>query len=323
MTDEAIDPGTNPVVGEPVGTESSLSNWAGDYVTDMLGRGWGLSEMPYDAYEGPLVAGASPLQEQAWTGLSSLAAPGADAYTATDYGTGRFTDPGVAQSYMNPFLEQVMRPQMDELRRQSEIQRNMDAARLTKAGAFGGSRQAIMDSERIDNTARLMNEVLGTGYRDAYNRAADIFRTDEARQLDASRLGEESRQFEANFGNTAFDNALRLLGAQQNAGAVERGIAQEGIQADLAQFMEERDFPFKQLQFMQSLLQGLPLEAQSVSYAGPSGLSNLLGGTSVIMSLLDLILGGEVDEGGGLGDQDWQDYIESDAFQDFLDSIGV
>ena len=48
-------------------------------------------------------------------------------------------------------------------------------------------------------------------------------------------------------------------------GATQRGIESEGITADRLQFEEERDFPYKQVQYMQSLLQGLPIEAQSYS----------------------------------------------------------
>ena len=48
-------------------------------------------------------------------------------------------------------------------------------------------------------------------------------------------------------------------------GAVQRGIESEGITADRLQFEEERDFPYKQVQYMQSLLQGLPIGAQTCS----------------------------------------------------------
>lgn len=57
------------------GTESNLSNWAGDYVTDMLGKGQALSNMPYQAYQGPLTAGASNLQNQAFNQASNLSVP--------------------------------------------------------------------------------------------------------------------------------------------------------------------------------------------------------------------------------------------------------
>jgi hypothetical protein len=43
----------NTGVGQQTGTESSLSNWAGPYVTDMLGRGQALANQDYQAYGGP------------------------------------------------------------------------------------------------------------------------------------------------------------------------------------------------------------------------------------------------------------------------------
>jgi len=45
----------------------------------------------------------------------------------------------------------------------------------------------------------------------------------------------------------------------------------------LAQFTEERDDPKRNLLFMQSLLDGLPLETQTYSSYEPSGLQSLAG----------------------------------------------
>ena len=69
------------------GTESALSSWAGPYVTDMLGKGQALSEAPYQEYSGPLTAGTSPLQQQAFGTAANLGVPsgiGAAAQTAGD-----------------------------------------------------------------------------------------------------------------------------------------------------------------------------------------------------------------------------------------------
>jgi len=55
--------------------ESSLSSWAGPYVTEMLGRGQALAGLPYQAYMGPLTAGPSELQTQAFQGLGALNIP--------------------------------------------------------------------------------------------------------------------------------------------------------------------------------------------------------------------------------------------------------
>ena len=69
-----------------IGTESNLSNWVGPYVTDMLGKGQALSETPYHAYQGPLTAGDSPLQAQAFNNASNLAVPGTIGQAATTAG---------------------------------------------------------------------------------------------------------------------------------------------------------------------------------------------------------------------------------------------
>ena len=62
----------DPLEGKITGKESSLSNYVGPYVTEMLGRGQALAGMPYQAYQGPLTAGQSDLQSQAFTGLAGF-----------------------------------------------------------------------------------------------------------------------------------------------------------------------------------------------------------------------------------------------------------
>ena len=69
------------------GTEQGLSNYVGPYVTDMLAKGQALANAPYQQYQGPLTAGASDLQNQAFNTASNLQVPGsigAAAQTAGD-----------------------------------------------------------------------------------------------------------------------------------------------------------------------------------------------------------------------------------------------
>jgi hypothetical protein len=75
----------------------------------------------------------------------------------------------------------------------------------------------------------------------------------------------------------------------QDAGMMQRNIEGQGIAADVAQFEQERDYPYKQVQFMQSLLQGLPLETQSYQYYEPSGLQSLAGGANAVKSTFDVL----------------------------------
>jgi hypothetical protein len=91
--------------------------------------------------------------------------------------------------------------------------------------------------------------------------------------------------------NEANQYGFDVLGGYGAAGATQRGIEQQGLSADKSQFEEERDFPYKQVQYMQSLLQGLPLEAQSYSYSQPSDLQNLLGSTAGVKDIMQSLYG--------------------------------
>jgi len=266
--------GTTPTVGTPTGGESSLSTWAGPYVTEMLGRGQALASMPYQAYQGPLTAGPSQLQTQAFQGIGGLQLPTAD---QTSFTPTQFTG-GIAQQYMNPYLQGALDPQIAEARRQAEIQRVQNAGRLSQAGAFGGSRQAIMESEGNRNLLSNLANITGQGYKTAFEQAQQQFNTEQERQR---------AQTEAN-------RAYGLTGLQRQAelGGLQRGIESEGITADIGQFREERDYPYKQVQYMQSLLQGLPISAQSYSYQQPSTLNQMLSSAGGISDLYKILFPG-------------------------------
>jgi hypothetical protein len=65
-----------PVMASPdAASMQTISNWAAPYITDYLSKGQALASMPYEAYSGPLTAGASDLQQQAFQGLAGLAVP--------------------------------------------------------------------------------------------------------------------------------------------------------------------------------------------------------------------------------------------------------
>ena len=257
----------DPLAGAQLSTESALSNWAGPYVTDMLGKGQALSETPYQAYQGPLTAGSSDLQNQAFQGVAGLTLPS----NMGGFTPQSFTSPGTAQQYMNPYLQASLDPQLAEIRRQSDINRLGYTGKLTQAGAYGGSRQAIMDSENNRNLGSQLALTTGQGYNTAYDKAANQFNTEQATGLQAQGANNQ-------YGLAALDK-------QANLGATQRGIEGEGIAADLAQFNQERDFPYKQVQYQQSLLQGLPLATQSYTYQQPSTVANAAGTAGGLASL--------------------------------------
>lgn len=265
----------DPMVGLETGRESALSNYVGPYVTEMLGRGQALASEPFQAYTGPLTAGASNLQTQAFQGLAGLTIPTSNmgAFTPQTFTADQ------AKNYMNPYLQASLDPQISELRRQAEIQRNADASRLTRAGAYGGGRQAVMESEGNRTLLDKLSGITSAGYKDAYDKAMQQFNIEQGR-------GQTAQDATNQYG-------LAALQKQTDVGGIQRGIESEGITADRAQFETERDYPLKQVQYMQSLLQNLPLATQSYSYNQPSAISQAGSQAGGLMDMYDRLFGGK------------------------------
>jgi hypothetical protein len=405
------------------GTESNLSNWAGPYVTDLMGKTQALTGAALrkpEFYKGKLAAGQSDLQNKAYSYAGNLSTPtsiGAAANTAgniatnlsntsayspttatnqynapTAYAPNAFTNQynaptayqpttainqynapdayksvgsefgaDQANQYMNPYLQMSLQPQIEEARRQSQITQMQNAARMAKAGSFGGGRQAIMDAETQRNLGTKLAEITGQGYNTAFSNAQQQFNADQLRKIQESQYGstqgmtaaqmqaqyglsaeeanEKSRQFAANqamnaaanraqyglsaeqeaekskqFGSTqgmtaaanraqyglsaeqeaeksrqfganygidaqkaglAAAQAQGQLGSMQNQtslanlntlatlGNTQQATEQAGLEAAQKQFELQKADPYKQLQFQQSMLQGMPTTAQS------------------------------------------------------------
>jgi hypothetical protein len=171
---------------------------------------------------------------------------------------------GMASQYMNPYLQSVLQPQLEELRRQSQINLQPGLAKLTQAGGYGGGRQAIMESEANRNLLQQQNQAIGTGYSNAYDKAMGQFNVEQGQ-------------------------AKTLADIMGQAGGQQRGIEQEGITADYNEFLAQRDYPQKMLQFQQSMLQGLPISTVSTSPASMTGLGSLQSTVGTLGSTYDLL----------------------------------
>jgi len=242
--------------GVPLDTSktSTLSPWAGDYVTNFLGQGAALANAPQQVFGGPLTAGASNLQQQGFAGISDVAAGG---FQPTTFTSGTFGT-AEANKYMNPYLTSALQPQIDEARRQSQITQQQNAAKMTQAGAFGGSRGAIMDAETQRALGANLANITGTGYNTAYDKAMAQFNAEQGRGLDTQKATEASRQYSADYG-------LKSLSDLMSAGATQRAIEGEGIAADKAQFEQQQAYPFNMVEFQRKLVEGLPIGASTTA----------------------------------------------------------
>jgi hypothetical protein len=304
-----------------------LSDWAAPYVTQMLGQTQALAAQPYQVYQGPMTAGESGLQTNAFQGLGSLTVPTGMTTAANTAGdltskfqnlaykptTGSF-DATQASAYMNPYLQASLNPQLEEARRQSQITQQQNAAKMTQAGAFGGSRGALLDAETQRSLGANLANITGTGYNNAYDKAMQQFNADQQRKMQEAQYGAtyglqglqgalQGAQAQSSLSNTLNSANLGNLQAQMAGGAAQRGIEQEGITADLNEFNAQRDYPQKMLQFQQSMLQGLPVQSVQNTAGSLSGLGTLfagLGGGAAVASNLGYKNVGELLKGFGL-----------------------
>ena len=296
-----------------MGTEQTLAGWTGDYVPNMLAQGQALANAPYQQYQGPLTAGASELQNKAFTTAGNLATPSSIGTAANTAGTiankaqGLSYTPNTAtfgadqaKQYMNPYLQQSLDPQLAEARRQSDITAQQNNAAMTKAGAFGGGRQAILTGENQRNLGSNLANITGQGYNTAFTNAMSQFNADQARKMQENQFGAnyglqglqtglQAAQTQGQLGSTQSQADLANLSAQAGLGAQQRGIESEGIAADKAQFEAARDNPYKMLQFQQSLLNGLPISAQNYQSAGTSTLGDVASGMSTVDKMLSTL----------------------------------
>jgi hypothetical protein len=296
---------------------SELPDWAKGYAKDALARTGALTDInqnPYQAYDAPRIAGFNPMQQQAQqqaagmttapqlSGATGMAAEAGlraldQRYDPTQFSAGQFGQAD-AQQYMSPYMQSVVDIQQREAQRNADIAGTQRNAQAVGAGAFGGSRQAIMDSEAARNLATQKGDIQAQGSQAAFQQAQSQFNADQARRMQAQQLAEQSKQYGAGFGlqglSTALQSAGQLgaLGGQQFAqgmdinklqsayGGQQQALEQQGLSQGYQDFLNQQNYPYKQLGFMSDMIRGLPLGQQSTRQlyeAAPSTLNTVAG----------------------------------------------
>ena len=152
--------------------------------------------------------------------------------------TQSFAQPGSAEAYMSPYMQNVVNAQQREAIRQSNIQRTNEQAAATRAGAFGGSRQAIVEAERQRNLGTQLGDIQASGLQQAYQQAQGQFNTEQQARLAAQQANQQagltvgaqnlSAQQQAAVQNQAAALQAQGMNAQQ---AMQAALANQQMQA--------------------------------------------------------------------------------------------
>ena len=216
-----------------------------------------------------------------------------------------FTAPGVSQAYMSPYMQNVVNAQQREARRAGEIQRNQNQAQAVGQGAFGGSRQAIVEAERQRNLATQLGDIQAQGLQGAYQQGMGQFNAEQNAYLQAQQANqganlqagiqnlqaqqaaqaaqEASRQFGAQLGLQGYGQSLQAaqalgqLGQQQyqqdmgtiqamaGLGAQEQAQMQNIINQEMQNYATAQQYPLMQLGVMSNMLRGLPMQSSTTN----------------------------------------------------------
>jgi len=226
------------------------------------------------------------------------------------YGNAAQLDLKSINNYMNPYTQNVIDTTMSDLSRQRQMQGAADNASAVKAGAFGGSRQAVQNAltnEAYDrNTASTVANLRNTGYNTALGAAQSDVANRQAAMLANLGFGNQAAEFGANATNAANlanqnayanNQTLKLnaanlgntIGSNQQSQAYQAGQNQMNLGLMDQEYQQKimdatRNLPLEQQAIINQALginpaggSGMTSTATSVSQQGSKSGSGLLG----------------------------------------------
>jgi hypothetical protein len=305
-------------------TSSNVPEYARPYVENMLSSAQSqiynddmTGFRPYQPYSTDVnnyFAPFSPLQQQAQQGAANLQTPGqigmgsdltaiggvgalgtasqmANAGQNYQNQATSMYGPGSVGAYMNPYIAQSLAPQLQQLNQQFGIKGAQEQGAATNAGAFGGSRNALMQGLNQQNQQMAAQQAIAQGYDKAFQQAQ------QAQQF-GNTLGLQGQQGALQGLGQAINagQGLGQLGGQQLAaqqgiintqgtmGAQQQSLEQNKINQAIQDYATQQQYPFMQLGMMNSMLRGLPMQNMSTQQyqATPSYLTQGLGAVGTL-----------------------------------------
>ncbi len=264
-------------------TQTSIPEYAKPYVERLLGKAESFTESPYQAYGGERIAGFTPMQQQAFQSAANLQPSqqlgygtqlaglgGLNAMNAGQNYQNMATNPYAAQAYMSPYIENALAPQMAEAQRQSAIQGVQNQSQAAMQGAFGGSRQGIVEAERQRNLQTQLGDIYGRGMQNAFQNAQQAQQFGSTLGLQGNQAAIQAAQTMGQLGQTQFGQQKDIINAQANAGAQQQGLQQQVLQQRYQDFLGQKAYPQQQLAFMSDILRGIPLgQSTTAQYTAP------------------------------------------------------
>ena len=262
---------------------------------ELFQAGKQLAGQPFVPYTGPRVAGFNPDQLRQFqatrglfetgmefdplTGLQSLAQQ--EAPQIGQVGSLLGADIG---AYQSPYQQQVIDQSMADIQRQADIARGQAQSRAIGAGAFGGSRSALLESESqrpfIEQMARTSAGLRESGFQQAQRAAESDIARQQQMAMFAPELELRARQQQAGLLGGVGAEQMSRLGQLGQIGAQQQQLQQMGLQAPYEEF--QRALAYGPQQFG-LLAAGQGVTTPTTTMQQKTGLGDVLSGAAGLL----------------------------------------
>lgn len=215
-----------------------------------------IADRPYQAYEDQRVADLDPNEQRGYdlarqTGVYEEDLNRSRAFAEQSGQSWVDLTQEERDAYMNPYIKSALDPAAREIREQGLQQRSQVGQQAAMAGAFGGSRATLLETETDRATTQELGDLYGEGFARAYESAGNRFDKDRVAARGASDA------FRA-IGGQAQQQLTQQVQNLLVTGGLKRSLEQANLDFDFMQFIEARDWDVTNLQPLLATLSSVP-----------------------------------------------------------------
>jgi hypothetical protein len=189
-------------------------------------------------------------------------------------------------TYQNPFTQSVIDRAMADVGRTTAMQQEANKAAAARAGAFGGSRQGLVEAETNAAAQRTLGDLSANLNMQGFNTAAQLAGQDISNRMAGASGALSGAGALANIGTSGFNMGNTIQNQQWQQGMADRLMRQQVIDDARSQFGGFASSPQNYAGLLAQVLGGSPLNNAGTSTTTTQpGLLGLLGGLASIGSL--------------------------------------
>lgn len=217
------------------------------------------------------------------------------------------TDPSQINALMSPYMQNVVNRQLSAARREADMTRQQRQAQLAKAGAYGGARHAIEESEAQKALNSQLEGIQAKGLQTSYDQALQQLQFGSQlglqglgagyQGLGTALAGQQQGMQGVGMGLQGLQQAGALggqlgglgaqqlaaqqgiLGMQQQYGGMQQAQEQQLINQAIQNYATAQQYPQQQLSFLNAMIRGMatPTTTTQSYQAAPPVASQLAG----------------------------------------------